>query len=543
MENEAAINAFAAGWSGDDAVIGVTRGTIENLTRDELQGVIAHEFSHIHNGDMRLNIRLIGLLHGILVIGLTGYAILRSIRYMGSSRSSSRRGGKDGGGGIIIAILALGAALVAIGFIGNFFGKLIKAAVSRQREFLADASAVQFTRNPDGIGGALQKIGAHSGHARLIAPKAEEASHMFFGAAVTFMLGMMSTHPPLDERIRRVLPNWDGTYPEVKKIADPAAERVEQLRSRPGPPFGLGHLPEIIAAPILEELQGAKPAAVIGTNAMAQIGAPSEQHLAFARLMLEAIPDDIESEVRNPFGARAVVACLLLGREANVRAMQLHMIASRADKAEFALVRSMHERIGAIDVRARLTLLELCMPALRAMARQQYETFRAGIDALIQADQRISVFEWTLRRVVVHHLDRQFGLVRRPTTQYDAMTRLGNEITTLLSFLALAGHQSADAALAAFEWGAAAIGNAAGQLAMLPWESISMPALDTALDRLALLAPNHKRAVLHACARCVAKDREVTVNEAELLRAIADSLDVPVPPLLPGQRLEVAPVA
>ncbi len=535
MDNEAAINAFAAGWSPDDAVIGVTRGTVELLNRDELQGVVAHEFSHILNGDMRLNIRLIGLLHGILVIGLTGYGILRSIRYMSVGRST-RRDGKGGGGGIIVAILALGAALVVIGFVGSFFGKLIKAAVSRQREFLADASAVQFTRNPEGIGGALQKIGGLTNHAKLAAPKAEEASHMFFGAAVGFWLGMMSTHPPIEERIRRVLPQWDGEFPKVARLAPGPADRVEQLRARPpARRTGVEALPDILTG---RGLAGAMLGAVGGGAGWGgAIGNPTQEQLAYAKRLLEAIPDDIEREVRNPFGARAVVFCLLLHDQADVREKQLRHLATATEPAEFELVRSMQATIGAIDVKARLSLIELCLPALRAMAKAQYAAFRASVDRLIEADERTTIFEWTLRRVVVHHLDRHFGLAKRPTTQFYAMARLGGELSVLLSLLAHAGHEDAESVRAAFDAAAGALGPL--KLTIHPMRSINTRTLDAALDRIALLAPNYKKLVLHASALCVARDRVVTAAEAELLRAVADSLDVPAPPLLPGQPLEL----
>ena len=140
LENDAGLNAFAAGTSIDDAVVAVTRGCLERLTRDELQGVIAHEFSHILNGDMRLNLKLVGVLFGLLALGLIGRTVLRSMHFrrIGSSK-------RDGG---VAVVAAIGLALFILGYIGVFFGRLMKAAVSRQREYLADASAVQFTLTP-----------------------------------------------------------------------------------------------------------------------------------------------------------------------------------------------------------------------------------------------------------------------------------------------------------------------------------------------------------------------------------------------------------
>ena len=217
MQQETGINAFAAGYGPGDAVIGVTRGCIEQLSRDELQGVIAHEFSHILNGDMRLNIRLIGVLNGILIIGIIGYTVMRVMFYSGSGRS--RNGGK--GGGAAMAMLVVAVGLMVVGFLGTFFGNMIKAAVSRQREYLADGSAVQFTRNPTGVAGALKRIGAYAKGSTVATPRAVEASHMFFARAIkSGFSSMLATHPPLEERIRRIDPGWDGTYPE-KRLPEP----------------------------------------------------------------------------------------------------------------------------------------------------------------------------------------------------------------------------------------------------------------------------------------------------------------------------------
>ncbi|HTL28953.1 MAG TPA: M48 family metallopeptidase, partial [Tepidisphaeraceae bacterium] len=213
MRNEPGINAFAAGFGPQDAVISVTQGCIDQLNRDELQGVIAHEFSHILNGDMRLNLRLIGILHGILLIALIGYFVLRSMFSSSSSSSSRRSSSKDGDGGPWIALI-IGLALVAIGYIGVFFGRLIQAAVSRQREFLADASAVQFTRNPSGIANALKKIAAASAGSQVDNAQALGTAHLFFASAFRVgFVNLLATHPPLVDRIKAIDPTFDGKLP------------------------------------------------------------------------------------------------------------------------------------------------------------------------------------------------------------------------------------------------------------------------------------------------------------------------------------------
>ena len=263
LDNEQSINAFAAGYMPGDAVIGINRGTLDHLSRDELQGVIAHEFSHILNGDMRLNLRLIGLLHGILLLAVIGYYIMR---ISGSSRGSSSR--KKGGAGQIVLI---GIGMYIIGYIGLFFARLIKAAVSRQREYLADAAAVQFTRNPGGIGGALKKIGGLSAGSLLQTPEAETASHMFFGNAIRGLwFPGFATHPPLPERIRRIDPQFDGTFPRVERQAGTgdlppvarAADRVSRPPSRK-PPRAERH----VLDPFL---------------LLASVGTPATDHVSYA---------------------------------------------------------------------------------------------------------------------------------------------------------------------------------------------------------------------------------------------------------------------
>src|SRR6516165_5966397 len=209
---ERGINAFAAGYGTGDAVVAVSQGCLDYLTRDELQGVLGHEFSHILNGDVRLNLRIMVLIFGIMALSTIGFIILRTAPLRGSSSDK-----KDSGA----AFMLLGLGLYILGMGGAFFGWLIQAAVSRQREFLADASAVQFTRNPDGIAGALKKIGGLALGSRIANPRANEVSHLFLSDA--FMgarfTDLLATHPPLAERIRRLDPMFDGTYPEVRPVA------------------------------------------------------------------------------------------------------------------------------------------------------------------------------------------------------------------------------------------------------------------------------------------------------------------------------------
>ena len=517
LDDEQGINAFAAGFTPSDAVIGITRGTAERLTRDELQGVVAHEFSHILNGDMRLNIRLIGILHGILFIGLLGYFILRASLFAGHSRRSSR----DQGGGAL-AMLALGAGLAAVGFFGTFFGNLIKAAVSRQREFLADASAVQFTRQPDGIAGALKKIGGLSAGSRVENPNAPEASHMFFGRATRGFSAMFSTHPPLGERIRRIDPSWDGTLPE----------EVGRPRPEPGSAAAGAGRAGVSAMAGGEggrrRAAGSEHAAM--THAVESIGQPGEAHIRYAAEVIESLPKALVSAAAESYGARAVVYALLLDRKAGPRQVQLARLADAADPGVYQDTQRLAPLVGDLDVRARLPLVEIALPALRALSPAQEEVFTQNVVALVEADDEIDLFEWSLHRILLHDLDAHRRRVRPAAGARRTRPSIQVACEQLLSMLAQAGHRDADDARHAFEQGWQHLQMPVARLR--PATDLRLDALDAALATLEQVAPQTKRRILQAAATVILADRTVTAAEAELLRAISASLGAPMPPLL-----------
>jgi Zn-dependent protease with chaperone function len=524
LERETAINAFAAGYTPDDAVIGVTRGTIEQLSRSELQGVIAHEFSHILNGDMRLNIRLIGILNGILVIGLIGYFILRSMAF----GPRVQRRGKDSGGAV--AILAVGAGLAVVGFVGTLCGNLIKSAVSRQREYLADASAVQFTRNPGAVAGALKRIGGFTPGSGIRSPGAAEASHMFFARAVTSGLqSMFSTHPPLETRIRRIEPRWDGNYLTPRAI------------ERPEKPAGAGReridlAGVITGAAILAGAESAGETAASPENtAVAQIGNPTTAHVEYAASLVTSIPDAALSAAREPYGARAVVYALLLDSTPEVRRPQMARLETHADAAVVRLVDQLLEPMSALRSEARLPLVDIAVAALGELTASQYTMFRRNVMALARADDELNLFEWVLSRVILRHLDPKFSEATPVRTRYYSLERLGGPCSTLLSALAHRGHDTEEEARRAFAQGAARLGIPA--LELLGAGHATLDRLDDALRVLDTVAFRLKRNLLEACAVTVSTDGRVRVVEGELLRGIADAVGCPMPPLLPGQPL------
>ena len=502
---EQGINAFAAGYYQRDAVVAVTRGTMELLNRDELQGVIAHEFSHIFNGDMRLNIRLMGILHGILVIGIIGYYILRLAP---RSRNSKGNGA--------LPIVVAGIGLMVIGYAGTFFGNLIKAAVSRQREYLADASAVQFTRNPSGIANALKKIGGSVVGSRLQTPAAEEVSHALFSEGVShFMSFLMATHPPLEKRIRSIEPSWDGEYIAPEKTQ--ASRRQQSRHSKPE------------AEPAFNQKTLFTIASVLAAqDAIDSIGQPQQQHLEFARQMLSVLPGELIEAAGNTFSARAVIYFLLLSKDARIQQHQIDYLMQHADDGVAAVTLRLSSFQSVMRDEYRLSLVNLALAGLQHLTPDQYQRFVSNIDALIKADNKIELFEWALQKIVRHALAHKFAPKQNTRPRYKSFSAVSDACILLLSVLWYAGHND-DAHREAFQQ---VLGELGLQGELLDRSAISLQQFDAALDTLNALYPLKKPELLKACAKVIALDARVTAIESELFRAIAEILDCPMPPLL-----------
>lgn len=501
-----AINAFAAGHNPQDAVIGITRGCIRLLKREELQGVVAHEFSHIFHGDMRLNIRLVALLNGILLLGLIGHFLVRSSGHRSTFRSSRNKSPA--------AILSVGIGLIVIGYCGTFFGNLIKAAVSRQREFLADASAVQFTRNPEGISGALKKIGGYVSGSRLESAKAAEFSHMYFSQGVsTAFNALMATHPPLQDRIKRIEPHWDGKYLQVEITITNSALAEEPANAQADARFS--------------QLAGVNPTEITNNidASIAAIGQPSPSHLAYAKNTLGTINEAMRAATHDPFSARGLIFGLLLDRNSVTRERQWEGVLKETSRQEVLALQKIAHQSMQLHERARLPLLELSLPALKQLSPEQYAMFKRCLNALIQADKRVNLMEWALHRIVIHHIEGHPKLAR-----HRDLRELRNECQLLLSVLAYAGAKKEVDANIAFKLAAENLRLAA--LTLLPKNAVKIALLDEALNQLNSLKALQKPQLLKAMGRCILSDGEITTAEAELFRAIADGLDCPVPPLL-----------
>jgi Zn-dependent protease with chaperone function len=520
MDGEPGINAFAAGHSASDAAISVTRGAMTLLTRDELQGVIAHEFSHLLNGDMKLNLRLMGLIFGILCLTVIGRILIQT------------RGRKN-------PLPLLGLVLIIVGWVGVLFGRLIQAAVSRQREFLADASAVQFTRNPLGLAGALKKIGGITEGSQLLSHRAEEASHLFFANGLKSRLFGFATHPPLLERIQALDPGFDGKYPTVVLPDTPAPPAV------PPPPPGVSPLvpppPPLPAStaqppplPVVRPPPLPIAAAVIAQQAIAQdIGRPRPEHLQFAIDLHQAASPTVQAAARDPLGAHALVCAFLLAKDSDVRDKQLEDLGRATSDAVRDETRRLWPEVQPIPEQARIPLVDLALPALRRLSPPQFEQFRSAVNSLMASDNQTDLFEFMLQKLVMRHLDTRFYPERRPVTQFYDLRPLARDAGILLSATAYAGADDAAKVQAAFTKGAESLGQMARiEIPWLPPPECDLLNLDAALDRFAQSVLQIKKNVLAACAETVAFDNLIQPREAELLRAIADSLDCPIPPFL-----------
>jgi len=497
---EDAINAFAAGYTPSDAIIGITRGTIEKLSRDELQGVIAHEFSHIFNGDMRMNIRLIGILHGIMILGLIGYYILRS--------SAHSRRSKNSGGFIF-----LGIGLMVIGYAGTFFGNMIKAAVSRQREYLADASAVQFTRNPDGIAGALKRIGGDATGAILENPNGSEISHTLFCEGVTSYLGSLhATHPPLEKRILAIQPNWDGQF-EYETRIDKTASTDDDVKKQPDK----------------KETIAAVAAAMEKTAIINSVGRVTPLQLGYAHELLLTLPDVFKHAVHEPFAARATVYYLVLDKDETERSKQLKYLQIEADAGIYKETIKLVDAASKLKPAHRLPLVDMALSTLRQLSTRQYLLFRKNLSALVEMDSKISLFEWSIQKIVFHHLDTIFIKRARKKRKHVSLRQSRDACAILLSLLVYAGKQNNMAEKMAFNLSRQELGELDIQL--LDKKDLNLNKLNTALDQLARLKPLMKPLLLKACAICITANKKITPTEAELFRAIADTLDCPMPPL------------
>jgi len=549
LDREENINAFAAGFGTADAAVGVTRGTLEKLNRDELQGVIAHEFSHIFNGDMRLNIRLIGILNGILLLHIMGMIMLRGGAY--SSMGRGGRSGGRGGGSATLVIILLGVAMLIIGYIGMLFGRMIQAAISRQREYLADAAAVQYTRNPAGIAGALRKIDRSMDGGKIEDGHAMEMSHLFFANSFhTALDRLYATHPPIADRIRAIDPATASA--EDRRKQEQIRKRMEQDRIArakadgqriSGGKTGAGALEDFFgrtegapggaaspgggaAGGALGGLEAAHPA-LRPEVILAAIGTLDGAQVSRAGKLLQSIPEHLREAAHEPFDAQALIFALLLAEREPPTDKVPRWLRERLEPAMAESTRKLLLELKKGDREWFLPLVELSLPVLRHMSEDQYRKFRHTIEHLIREDDQVSLFEFALEKLVVHQLDTAFSQKADPDIRHYHLKTLGREISLLLSAMA---HASESDSEQAWKAGIAPIRELLPDgVAFLPPGKCTPDKLDAALKEVNASANPVKKLILTALIHCITTDDRVTVRERELMRAISEAIDTPIP--------------
>jgi Zn-dependent protease with chaperone function len=546
MQNESGINAFAAGYTPTDAAVCVTQGCLDKLNRDELQGVLAHEFSHVLNGDMRLNIRLMGLLFGIMAIWVIGRFLMWGGYFgLGDGEGGGRRRGGSSG-----QVALAGIALLAIGAIGLFFGRLIQAAVSRSRESLADASAVQFTRQTSGIANALKKIAVFEEGSALQAPRRDEVRHMLFGDAESS--SWFATHPPIMQRIKALEPGFkpeeldayvkqwlasggDPNSIELRATAQPWEKAVHDFARADGDV----DIQSASTAPAGESRNGAiggvVPArgaelAIAAAAVASQVGSPGTDDYRAAADLHARIPPALATAARDPRGALATVFALAVSAHPEVMAKQVQAIAQAFDDALADAARGLASQMADLHPMLRLPLAQLAFPALKRRPRPEVDAFVKTLDAMIHADGRVDLDEYCLAKLVqaqvVAALDPSASF--KPGTLKLAEAR--DELRDLAALLAHFGNDDDDSARRAFQ---AAMQDAlpnASVMYALPedWQS----ALDRSFAALSRLRPEGKELAVHALTRAIAVDGKVTLAESELLRVTCAALGCPLPVLL-----------
>lgn len=509
LKGEKGINAFAAGRTAADAVIGITQGSLDQFNREQLQGVIAHEFSHILNGDMRLNMQMITLLHGIVFIGAVGEFLTRSGGYHGYHHAGKRASD--------VRLFLLGLALWVLGWLGLFLGGLIKAAISRQREFLADAAAVQFTRNPKGIADALKIIGGYNAGSRVYSAGTREASHMFISQALG-VLARFDTHPPLAQRIKRIEPSWDGCF-EIRqiKLAQPASKVGSTLDNMPAS-----------NAPLQSTLLATTAASLLTDSGDSRADSlPPPGELA----AINSLPAQLREQAHDPFAACALVYALLLSCEQDVQTKQLAYIKQAGIAGMAIQTLEFLPHIDRMNSRARLPLLELVVPALKTMSARQYRRFKQTLLLLIRADRRFDMFEWCLYQLVRHYLQGEFEPEKASHSVYKQPDQVRTQYQLVLSTLVHHGHNNdPQTAAAAFACAAHAVG--LNDMELLPVDACMLDDFVRSVNTLANCYPLLKPRLLKGLAQCAGFDRQVTSEELEIIAAIAAVMDCPMPQLL-----------
>lgn len=486
LEQEAGLNAFAAGYAPTDAAVAVTRGLLERLNRDELQGVIAHEFSHILNGDMRINIRLMGFVFGIMVIAIMGQHLMHSARFSRNSKDAA-------------PLMIMSLAIVLIGYIGLFFGRIIKAAISRQREYLADAAAVQFTRNPEGISGALKKIGINESGSRLQADS-EEVGHMLFGQGVSGFL--FATHPPLIKRIQAIEPAF--TEDDWAVFSKQQARREKNA-----------------GALTASAVQASPEESLFGS-----LGGLDGHQMLSAIALLEAMPNSLKDWAHADASVGLLLVYLVLGEQMDDGGSLLALIDAWGGEEALSQLQIMKQTLGDLPHAWRLPLLEMCLPVIKQKPLAERTQLQSLLSDLVVHDGQLTVFEYVLDRLI----DQSLREIAEPSSTKlsgsKTLIQLKSSAALVLAVVAMQGHGGAQAQQKAWQ---SVMRFLVGEAMTWPVVEYWAETLDQALVALNQLKATEKERLARAMVDCISSDGEITADEYALCRAIAARLHIALP--------------
>lgn len=525
LENEAGINAFVAGYSANNTILAVTQGALNNLTRDELQGVIGHEFSHVLNSDTRINLNLIAMLAGILLIGKIGESLLRSGRY--SRHRYTSHNNKNASGNF-----ALGLALMAIGYIGLFFGRLIKAAISRQREFLADASSVQFTRNPYGIGGALYKIGQLQQGSHLESKHAEDMSHMCFGETLSVNFAtLLATHPPIPERLAAIDPSlatrMKSRFQQGKlTLADEQTPFSQESGERANQS---DFASAAIATSDTSVTTNSTQFSVDSRQLKRSIGTLTPEQVAQAESIHQAIPRELLAIAHHKTFAATVIYGLILTTMSSHGKEAIELIENSTDANTAEQTRQIYQLFHRHPESLRLPLLDIAIATLENSSPQDKQQIVKLTQALIAIDEKLTLYEF----IYVSLVEKYLAPAKPKQRQIKSFSSVQNAVAVLLAAVSLASGNPPSRQLQVFQQ--SLTGFTGKDYSKLLQEPPSLPLLVKAVEVLNRLSPLLKQPLIDACVDCVLHDQQVTANEANLLRAICERLDCPMPILVPDQ--------
>jgi len=522
LENEVGINAFVAGYLPTEAVMVVTAGAINNFTRNEMQGVVAHEYSHILNGDMQINIRLMSMLAGILMISSFGHLLMRGNRRSFRSKESS-------------GLAVLGFLFLLIGYIGVFFGRLIKAAVSRQREYLADAASVQFTRNPEGISSALNRIREISAGSYMKSAYAEEMSHMCFAQSFNMLVtNWMATHPPLMDRIKRIDPSYVARIKarelntKYKQKANQKNRVDNEVTAQPAAAT-VSNNP--VMGAVMNFSEPVNPESISSHELVDSAGKIDESHIAFAVKIHNAFSDELMNAIHQVEAARIVLLNMILVRMNLNEGMQY--LKTKISESELKIIEKFNDEIAKLEKFQRLPLFEMLLPTLKQMKESDKMIYLKLCENFIKSDKRYTLFEFVLFSILTKNLSPNAG--RDINIKYHSFKSVRNELQLIFSVMAHSSQCSEDERNKSYEkvvqsFTAVSDGES---LKLLDYKEITPKKMTAAFQRLSKLSPILKRSVIESSADIAMHDGQLKYAEAELLRAIADLLSCPLPPLLP----------